>query len=200
MNANEITRELEKSGFCIDPNFLSPPELLEVQRDFDTIKGEGRFHRAGVGHAHNLAIHDDIRRDQIYWLEQSEANSVQNQLWEKIEALKQSFNMPPFYMGISQFQGHYSSYAEGAYYKRHFDNSTTGHTRVVSLVVYLNGQWKAEDGGELRLFHDDLRPDAYTQLLPTGGTMVCFMSRDFEHEVRTCRVPRRSFSGWFKTE
>jgi SM-20-related protein len=33
---------------------------------------------------------------------------------------------------------------------------------------------------------------------PEGGTLACFLSADFEHEVLPAARPRLSLTGWFR--
>jgi SM-20-related protein len=67
--------------------------------------------------------------------------------------------------------------------------------RVLSCVLYLNETWTAEDGGALRLH----LPGAETcDVLPVGGTLACFLSERFEHEVMPATRKRLSIAGWFK--
>ena len=61
-------------------------------------------------------------------------------------------------------------------------------------MLYLNRDWKPEDGGRLRIYGET----SHTDIDPVGGTLVCFMSRESEHEVLESFAGRCSFTGWFK--
>jgi Rps23 Pro-64 3,4-dihydroxylase Tpa1-like proline 4-hydroxylase len=54
----------------------------------------------------------------------------------------------------------YSALPEGGYFDVHIDRNMayeTGLTRRLSLIIYLNKQWKHEYGGQLELWNSDAR-------------------------------------------
>jgi uncharacterized membrane protein len=67
--------------------------------------------------------------------------------------------------------------------------------RVLSCVLYLNIGWSAQDGGTLRIHLDD---GQRYDVLPIGGTLVCFLSERFEHEVLPAKRDRVALTGWFR--
>jgi len=106
----------------------------------------------------------------------------------------------------------YLRYPVGGHYRRHLDigyadagwqrhgrrasegGSLSGYRtrRVVSMIVYLNKNWDAADGGALRVFpardrgygrpESELAPHV-AHVPPEGGTLVLLMSADVEHTV-----------------
>ena len=69
-------------------------------------------------------------------------------------------------------------------------------------ILYLNQNWLAEHGGELRLYlnHDDnLKSTAFIDVLPVTGRLVIFLSDIFYHEVLPATRDRMSLTGWFLT-
>lgn len=66
---------------------------------------------------------------------------------------------------------------------------------MVSLVLYLNDAWLPEQGGELRLYLDERR---HQDVLPLGGSLVCFLSGQLPHEVLPATRERLSLTGWFR--
>lgn len=99
-------------------------------------------------------------------------------------------------MGLFSFESHFAWYQKGEYYKRHLDTFLGESNRVLSLVVYLNDGWLFEDKGELVLYKskNDLNG---TKVLPTFGTIVVFLSKEFPHEVLPSYRERLSIAGWF---
>ena len=94
------------------------------------------------------------------------------------------------------FESHFSLYGPGDYYKRHKDAFKGEANRVLSLALYLNPGWTADDGGELVLYPSDADAEtveapmrlaaglpAETKVTPLMGTLVLFLSEDFPHEV-----------------
>ncbi|MDZ4678764.1 MAG: 2OG-Fe(II) oxygenase [Oligoflexia bacterium] len=193
-----IADQIEASGFSVCPDFLTAEELSEVCLDLDAQREAGRFHFAGVGHGVAHMVDQEIRRDEICWLDRVIANKVQLAFWKSTDLLKDVCNGSPLYLGLDEFDAHYAIFPKGGFYKRHKDTSRNNKERVVTFILYLNRKWKIEDGGSLRIFVDPLNPDSYIQVDPIGGTMVCFLSDEFEHEVCTSYADRFSISGWFK--
>jgi SM-20-related protein len=101
-------------------------------------------------------------------------------------------------LGLFELEAHFAAYPPGAFYRRHRDQQTGSSGRVVSCVLYLNSEWTAEDGGQLRLFLDPKDTASYQDVLPEGGKLVCFMSERFWHEVLPAARVRLSLTGWFR--
>lgn len=99
-------------------------------------------------------------------------------------------------MGLTKFDGHYAIYPKGTGYVRHLDNVKGSNRRMVSFILYLNRNWSGPDGGQLRVFDDE---QGHQDIDPVGGTMVCFLSRESEHQVLQSHSDRFSFAGWFST-
>jgi SM-20-related protein len=62
----------------------------------------------------------------------------------------------------------------------------------LSVICYLNDQWKTEDRGSLLLY----LPDGPLDILPISGRLVCFRSDQIEHEVQPATRERLSLTGW----
>lgn len=92
---------------------------------------------------------------------------------------------------------HYARYDLGSFYKRHLDQFKSHRGRKYSLVIYLNEEWKEEDGGNLRLY---LENDRVEDVYPVGGRAVFFKSDELEHEVMPApERSRLSVAGWLKS-
>lgn len=203
-----IATELGVHGKCIRPNFLTPALQLAVRADLDQARAAGQFARAGIGQGAQHQLHGDVRRDEVYWPAQATATHVQVQLWAMTAALMQAFNRT-LYLGLIEFEGHYAVYPRGGFYRRHLDSFARNDERMVSLILYLNRDWQITDGGQLRMHgHADASRGGGTSekltashidIAPIGGTLVCFLSREIEHEVLPTHATRFSFTGWFKT-
>ena len=64
------------------------------------------------------------------------------------------------------------------------------------MLLYLNSNWKPEDGGELMLYRDELSP---MKIEPLGGRLLVFES-EMEHEVLMSNADRYSITGWLKNK
>lgn len=63
----------------------------------------------------------------------------------------------------------------------------------MTAVCYLNSEWKAGDGGELRLYPF---PSAPVDIPPEAGTVALFASRTMIHRVLPASAQRYCFTVW----
>lgn len=81
----------------------------------------------------------------------------------------------------------------GTRFARHIDN-TADDGRRLTLLVYLNPNWKKQHGGQLRL--TTAEGDMY-DIYPEAGRMAMFLSSTMPHEVMPTAVPRYSCTMWY---
>jgi SM-20-related protein len=79
------------------------------------------------------------------------------------------------------------------------------------VVLYLNEDWKTEQGGALRLYPPQSPTQSPQQsptqspqentsqdIYPEAGRIAIFLSADMPHEVLPATRDRMSLTGWFK--
>src|SRR5687768_2120898 len=155
--AERIADALAERGWAIAASFLSADLVHALADDARARMRAGGFRPAGVGAGARHAVRADIRRDAIQWLEPPGDNPAQQACLAQFEALRLALNRE-LQLGLFDFECHYACYAPGAFYRRHLDRLVGDDRRVLSCVLYLNAEWTAADGGELRLYlHDDLQ-------------------------------------------
>jgi len=188
-----LAQQLATRHWAVAECFIPLDRIAALRGEGETLEGEGRFQTAGIGR--EALERRDVRGDLILWLEDGNAPQAERLVQRELEALRYAINATT-YLGLYEFEGHYASYPSGAGYARHLDRFRDGGERVVSLVLYLNDGWTAEDGGELCLYP---RPaEDVVRIPPRGGTLVCFLSEQVPHEVLPTRRTRRSLTGWYK--
>jgi SM-20-related protein len=96
------------------------------------------------------------------------------------------------FLSLKDAEVHFTKYPPGTFYKRHLDQFKQDDHRKLSVICYLNMNWKAEEGGQLRMY----LPDETLDVLPKAGTLVCFRSDSIEHEVLPATHERLSITGW----
>jgi SM-20-related protein len=69
---------------------------------------------------------------------------------------------------------------------------------VLSWALYLNDDWRAEEGGALRLYMQAQARAPFVEFPPRGGRLMVFLSQRFEHEVLPAKRERLSITGWFR--
>ena len=62
-------------------------------------------------------------------------------------------------------------------------------------MFYLNENWQETDGGALRLYLED---GAYRDIYPHAGTLLLFLSAQFEHAVLPATRDRMSIACWMR--
>jgi SM-20-related protein len=151
-----------------------------------------------VGRGLNLEVREDIRRDQVMWLQTEPISVEQAAYLAQLEVLRLALN-ERFFLGLFTFEGHFAIYPAGAFYKAHLDRHAGTSDRIVTTILYLNDDWQPGDGGELKLW--TLAGDhagAFELIEPRLGTMVCFLAGDHWHEVLPTLKSRMSITGWFR--
>jgi len=187
--------QLETQGYFIAPDFLSAKEVDAQRQEIERLRSIGSFQAARIGRGEKTQLQTQIRGDETCWLEPAQLSPTQSTLWNKMEALRCLIN-EKLLLGLFELEAHYAIYSPGSSYEKHLDRFQSDNKRVLSIILYLNENWKKEDGGELRLEIPETQKTL--DVLPTGGTLVAFLSDKFPHEVRPTHRERFSFTGWFK--
>jgi SM-20-related protein len=103
------------------------------------------------------------------------------------------------FLGLRSFEGHFAKYPVGSFYKRHLDQFHAVPHRVVTVILYLNESWTAEDEGALRMYFPlENGTELIEDVLPLGGRLVVFLSGEIPHEVLPTKKERISITGWLK--
>jgi len=184
-------------GCAVEADFLPHATVAALADEARTRDAAGEFHAAGIGRGTERVQRSDVRGDRILWLDEGSASPVQQPLWQALDALRAALN-EKLLLGLFSFEAHYALYPPGAFYRRHRDQfrggAASSDDRVISCAIYLNQDWTPADGGALRIYDDELVRD----VLPVAGTMVCFLSDRFEHEVLPATRERLALTGWFR--
>lgn len=189
---------MERHGWATMPRCMSDDDSRRLRNECETACANGDFKRAGVGRGSTLEIREDIRRDHILWLQPGEASVEQEAYLAKLEILRLALNRR-FFLGLFDFEGHFAIYPEGAFYKPHLDRHVGTSDRIITVILYLNEHWQPGDGGELKLQTTVGEKDGAFELIePRMGTLVCFPSGDYWHEVLPAVKSRMSITGWFR--
>jgi SM-20-related protein len=97
------------------------------------------------------------------------------------------------FLSISDYEFHFALYPPQTRYEKHIDQFHGKKNRVLSMLIYLNEDWKPGDGGELKIYG----LGANTTLIePIAKRMVIFKSDTVEHEVLLTQTSRKSITGW----
>ena len=171
--------------------------LAALKQEVEILDRTDAMKKAGIGRGNDLVRDRSVRRDKIAWLQG--VTAPQAALFEFFETIRQGLNQRLF-LGLKRFETHYATYQPGDFYKRHLDSFRGRASRVVSLVLYLNEDWQAADGGALQVFNRDNDQEVCGTLLPEAGRMALFMSEEIPHEVLPANRTRYSLACWFRQD
>lgn len=194
---DQIADKLAETGWVALAGFIDPSLVELLRDDAETKFQSGKFREARIGRGSDLKTEKRIRSDEILWFEPDTLSPAQSRLWSLLEKVREGLNERLF-LGLRDFEAHYARYAPGASYGKHVDRFSSDDARTISVVLYLNESWTPADGGELALY-----PEGSERILiePRGGTLVCFLSAELEHEVLTSQnQPRKSIAAWFRKQ
>jgi SM-20-related protein len=186
-----IADELAEHGYAIADQFLSQREVSAILSLEDFQKSSERFKKAGVGSHERRQINEGIRGDYIQWLDKTTSPPELSVYLTRVEKLMHYLNQTLF-LSLKDFEAHITCYPVGAYYKRHIDQFSRDDHRKLSIICYLNEDWREETGGQLRIY----LPEGPLDILPVAGRLVCFRSDQLEHEVLPATRERLSLTGW----
>lgn len=148
---------------------------------------------AGIGRGSDLAVVPEIRGDYTRWLDACPASPAKTVYLDLMCDLRETLNRTLF-LGLDTFETHFALYPPGAGYRKHLDRFKNSPLRTVSVVAYLNRNWRPGDGGELRLH----LKEGVVDVEPRAGTLVVFLSARIVHEVLSANRERCSLVGWFR--
>lgn len=191
---SSIADDLRAKGYSIQPQALPGAWVDELYHTVKTMPPR-QFKAAGVGRADQHLTDETIRKDQILWIEGHDGAQGN---WLHFAACLQRELNRRLLLGLFSFESHFAHYRPGAFYKTHVDSFKGQANRVLSVVLYLNPEWAATDGGEMILYSETEPAQELCRVTPLAGTLAVFLSEDFPHEVRPAKRDRFSIAGWYR--
>lgn len=194
MQTNEFdvaARALTEHGWRVIGNFMSASETLALADECRAMHAAHLLTPAATGTDRAITR---LRGDSTRWFLPEALTEPQRAFTERLELLRVALNRQ-LMLGLVDSESHYAVYPAGAGYARHLDQLHHSDARVVSAVFYLNDQWQDSDGGALRLY---LADGAHQDIYPRAGTLVVFLSGEFEHEVLPATRQRMSIACWLR--
>ncbi len=190
-----VINDLARQGWCVYPDFIPQAEVRQLAQEVRQLAAAQALNPAGVGKGGERIVNTEIRGDFIRWLEEPDVTETQQAYLTRLEELRMTANAA-LQLGLFEFEGHLAAYPPGSFYRKHLDRFQNDSLRTLTTILYLNEDWREEDGGQLRVYTDG---DTYFDVLPQGGTLMTFLSDRFWHEVLPATRERLSITGWFKT-
>lgn len=181
---------LAEYGYAVVDQFLSQSEVDAV-RHSEVFKSHENFRQAGIGNRQSLQVQESIRGDLIQWVDRDTVAGPVRVYLDRLSELITFLNQALF-LSLKDYEVHGTVYPPGSFYKRHLDQFKRDDHRRLSVICYLNQDWKEEYGGQLRMY----LPEGPLDIMPVAGRLVCFRSDQIEHEVLPSTRERMSITGW----
>ena len=178
----------------IADHFLSDALSAHLKENLRILYAGNQLSAAGTGQKDHTDHTNLFRTDQIYWLDRNHNNIYENSFFDLMDSFVTHLN-ETCYTGINSYEFHYTLYETGCYYKKHLDQFRNNDSRQFSMIMYLNEDWKENDGGEFCVHNEGNSQN----ISPLNGKSVFFKSNELEHEVLVTHKPRMSITGWLKS-
>jgi len=181
---------LSEQDYVVMDDFLTDEHYSTIRTHFLQKLEQDTFDKAGIGALGANTIISEVRGDFTYWLN-ADKDVELNSYFELANELV--FVMKRFcYLPIADAEFHYAFYPPGAHYEAHIDQFSERSNRIISVVIYLNENWKQGDGGELKIFQNDKE----ILIEPLAKRCVLFKSDKVLHQVMPTNKDRYSLTGW----
>jgi SM-20-related protein len=196
--SERIASEVYEKSYSIVDDFIGEELRISLLKEQSELLEAGKFRMAAVGKGDKKQIRTEIRNDQVLWIDSENLNKYEKQYWSKIDEVRQAINQS-CYLGLKSFEAHFARYPEGSFYVRHMDQFQQVLYRQVTVIIYLNDSWTAEDEGMLRMYlPQEDGSEKILDILPKGGRLVVFLSGEIPHEVLPTKKERISITGWLR--
>jgi SM-20-related protein len=194
---DEIIHLLNRQGWAISDSAIPVEWQSDLLAQSRQLWEHGSFRAGQVGREAKVNL-PEVRGDWIHWIEADSPEGA-HPFFVWMTRFREALN-ERFGMGLRSQEFHFARYAEGKGYQKHIDQHRGTDYRKVSIVLYLNPEWDATDGGELCLYQPYHPDDEMQRILPLGARLAVFVSGMIPHAVLPCRKPRWSIAGWLRTD
>lgn len=182
--------DLAENDYVIADQFIDDEMYTRIMTFFSEKEENDQLTKVGIGSSGEFKLDSNVRGDFIYWLERDNDQKMESffsLMDELVDALRKYC-----YLSLSGSEFHIAKYPAGSYYKKHLDQFNNRSNRMITVLLYLNENWKPGDGGELKIYGKDQN----ILVEPVARRLLLFKSDKIEHEVLVTRVPRYSLTGW----
>jgi len=187
-----VFRQLVSQNFAILDHFIDPDEARLLRDEVRKLYADGRMTdgKIGTNVAGNLGeFRPDMRTDKMIWMEGNEPfvdkylkrHILRADIFsQKLNLLCQSLAPEHSWEGFSRCKIMATCYPQdGKRYVAHYDNPNR-NGRKVTIILYLNEEWRQGDGGVLRAKTRGVQVD----VAPLFNRLFVFWSdRRVPHEV-----------------
>lgn len=191
----KVAENLSQVGYYTTTNFL-PLKSIQAMRDQSiALREQGRFEQSWSEKIINgSAVRFDKKGvfacepdGQDYYTAPDLITYMSSLLKTLPSVLNDQSSLMDMDLSNQSFNAKLAVTCRGGSYPLHIDNPqgiSVGDTRKLTCILYLNPNYKREDGGELRLYlSDDSNHLSSVDIAPEGGRLLLFWSDEIPHEV-----------------
>lgn len=182
--------QLADQDYVVVDDFITEDLFRKIKEFFVSAEKDDKLKKAGIGSSGEFQIDSSVRGDFIYWLDKDRDNEMApffELMDDIIENLKQYC-----FLSLSGSEFHIAKYPPGTHYDKHLDQFNERSNRQITVLIYLNENWKKGDGGELKIY----RENEQIIIEPIAKRLLLFKSAEVVHEVLTTNIHRYSLTGW----
>ena len=185
---------LAEQDFLVVDEFISEELYGLIMDYFRDMERRDKLQKAGIGTSGEFQIKSAIRGDFIHWLDRDHDKELAP-FFALMDELNENLRRH-CYLSLTDSEFHIAKYPAGSRYNRHLDQFQERSNRQITVLIYLNENWKPGDGGELKIYRDSDETENEILVEPIARRLLLFKSDCVEHEVLTTNVPRYSLTGW----
>ena len=192
-----IIDDLTQKGWSWQPGLLPEALFQALRAEVLTIDAEDDLAPAGIGREDAFQLDRSVRQTRIAWMDGSTPAQAGFMQWA--ELLREAINRV-LMIGLFEIEACFAVYRPGGFYDRHLDSFEGARNRVVSMVVYLNEDWKETDGGVLTIWpeHADETAEPAARVLPERAGVVFMLSETVPHAVEMTHASRFAIAAWWR--
>ncbi|TYZ58936.1 hypothetical protein PybrP1_010791 [[Pythium] brassicae (nom. inval.)] len=187
--ASETVREtirqgLGRDGYCVLQNFAGADVAQAMRAEAERLYEDGRMFQSMSGDEHGR----EMPKKNVF------ATELEGNEWDvaptlldytRSVLLQAPLVLNHFFPHLRMSERTYGtklavSLGAGSKYPKHCDNSGLPDQRKVTMVYYLNPEWEASQGGELRIYS---KHNGVVVVPPVADTLAMFWSDQIVHDV-----------------
>ena len=130
-------------GFAHVTGLLEEALFAQLRDQLAALDERHQLDRAGIGRGDDFKLKTTVRSDYTKWIDGG--TLAECLLCVRLEQLRLEMN-EQLMLGLFDFEAHFAAYPPGSFYARHSDSFRGARNRILSLVLYLNPDWKLEGG------------------------------------------------------
>src|SRR6056297_28036 len=185
---------LATHNYVIVDEFISQDLFRTIMDYFREMESRDKLQKAGIGSSGEFQIKSAVRGDFIHWLNRN-VDTALTPFFGLMDELNENLRRY-CYLSLSDSEFHIAKYPAGSHYNRHLDQFQERSNRQITVLMYLNENWKPGDGGELKIYRESDEGETEILVEPIARRLLLFKRDCVEHEVLTTNVPRYSLTGW----